>query len=45
MQFLVICFWHDLKEQLQPKVRWLAIAAMALVQIGLLLVFKLYFYP
>lgn len=45
VQFLFICFWHDLQEQLLPKVRWVAIAVMALVQVGLLLVFKFYFYP
>jgi len=42
---LFFSFWEDFKEQLTAKLRWVAIAFMAIVQLTLLLVFKLYFYP
>lgn len=45
ISFLFIGFWFDLKDQLTPKIRWVAIGFMAAVQLALLLVFKFYFYP
>jgi heme/copper-type cytochrome/quinol oxidase subunit 4 len=42
--FLVAGFWQDLKSNLSAKWRWLVILLLVLVQITLLLVFKLYFF-
>jgi hypothetical protein len=42
---LFMSLWEDFKQQLEPKLRWIAIGVMAAVQLTLLLVFKFYFYP
>ena len=45
--FLVRMYWEDFKQNLNNldgKIRWIAIAILCCVQLALLLVFKLYFF-
>lgn len=42
---LFTSFWADFQQNLPPQTRWIAIGVMAAIQLVLLLVFKLYFYP
>jgi heme/copper-type cytochrome/quinol oxidase subunit 4 len=42
--FLMVTFWNDLKETLDPKKRLVVIAFICAVQIVFLLIFKLYFF-
>ena len=42
--FLMVTFWNDLKEQLDPKKRLIVIGAICAVQITFLLIFKFYFF-
>ena len=37
-------YWEDFKQNLDGKLRWIAILLLCTVQLALLLVFKLYFF-
>ena len=42
--FITKALWEDLKNSLEPKYRWVAIAFLGTIQMTLLLIFKLYFF-
>ena len=42
--FLIRMYWEDFKENLDGKIRWIAILILCCVQLALLLTFKLYFF-
>jgi len=42
--FLIAGYWQDLANNLEGKLRWMAIAFLCAVQLTLLLIFKLYFF-
>ena len=42
--FLVRMYWEDFKKNLDGKIRWIAILILCIVQLTLLLIFKLYFF-
>lgn len=42
--FLIRMYWEDFKQNLDGKIRWVAILILCLVQLTLLLVFKLFFF-
>lgn len=42
--FLTKTYWSELKENLEPKHRWIAIVLICIVQLVLLLMFKIYFF-
>ena len=42
--FLMVTFWNDLREQLEPKKRLMVVGFICGVQVMFLLIFKLYFF-
>lgn len=42
--FLGTTYWVDFKENLEPKLRWIAVGLVCAVQLTLILMFKFYFF-